>query len=446
MKQSYDFTQGNIWRQLFAFSLPIMLANLLQVSYQIVDSLWVGNLIGANALGAVSVAGTVIFVAFSFILGINNATLTILSQQKGKGDERALARYLNAFVVLLAALSLLASFVGYAFAEIILKLLNTPPAMLGQAKAYLQINSMGMIFVIGYNFIGTVLRALGDSKTPLKIVLAAVILNTVLDPIFIATFNLGVNGAALATILAQGLAFLAGLYIILKGKLAPFSVPYLPEKKEVLLILKLGIPAGLQMSVISAGAAAVMSVVNAFGPFVVSGYSAAHRLDHVIMLPAQALGTAVNSMAGQNIGANKWERVFKIARYGLFTNFCIMFFLALLVYFLAEPAIKLFIQEPAAVGFGKTFLQTIAFFYPFLGINFILNGTVRASGAMYQVLILNIISFWVLRYPLTLTFSSLLGEIGIALGMGSSFIISSIVVFCYFRYGGWRKIRLTESR
>ena len=355
MRQSHDFTQGNIWSQLFSFSLPIMLANLLQVSYQIVDSLWVGNLIGANALGAVAVAGTVIFVAFSFILGINNATLTILSQQKGKGDERALARYLNAFVVLLAGLSLLASFLGFAFAETILNLLNTPGAMLAQAKAYLQINSLGMIFVIGYNFIGTVLRALGDSKTPLKIVLAAVILNSVLDPVFIATFNWGVNGAALATIAAQGLAFLAGLYIILKGKLAPFSLPSIPAKKEVLLILKLGVPSGLQMSVISAGAAAVMSVVNSFGPHVVSGYSAAHRLDHVIMLPAQALGTAVNSMAGQNIGANKWQRVFKIARYGLFTNLCIMFALALGVYFLAGPAVSLFIQEPDAVRFGKVF-------------------------------------------------------------------------------------------
>ncbi|NMA68447.1 MAG: MATE family efflux transporter, partial [Desulfitobacterium sp.] len=361
MKQNYDFTEGNIWRQMVSFSVPIMLTNLLQVSYQFIDSLWVGNLIGANALGSVAVASTVIFVALSFIIGINNATLTILSQQKGKKDDVGLSRYLNAFVVLLVCLSLIVGLLGFFCAEMILKLLNTPSSMLYEAKTYLQINSLGIVFLIGYNFIGTVLRALGDSKTPLKIVLAAVILNTFLDPLFIAGFNLGVNGAAIATIISQGLAFVAGLYIVLKGKLAPFSVPFIPANEEVFLILKLGVPAGLQMSVISAGIAAIMSVVNSFGPHVVSGFSAAQRLDSLIMLPAQALGTAVNSMAGQNIGVKRWERVFKIAKYGLIYNLLIMFSIATLIFFLAEPALRLFIQEPDSLRFGKKYLQTIAF-------------------------------------------------------------------------------------
>lgn len=442
MKGNYDFTEGNIGRQLVSFSIPIMLTNLLQVSYQFIDSLWVGNLIGANVLGAVAVASTVIFVVLSFIIGINNATLTILSQQKGKRDEIGLTRYLNAFVVLLIGLALFVSVLGFLFAETTLKLLNTPGSMLLQAKTYLQINSLGIAFLIGYNFIGTVLRALGDSKTPLRIVLAAVVLNTVLDPILIAYLDLGVNGAALATIMSQGLAFFIGLHIVLRRKLAPFSVPSIPAQEEVLLILKLGVPSGLQMSVISAGIAAIMSVVNSFGPHVVSGFSAAQRLDSVIMLPAQALGTAVNSMAGQNIGANRWERVFKIAQFGLIYNLSVMFSIALLIYFLAGHAVRLFIQEPDAIRFGKDYLQTIALFYPFLGINFVLNGTVRASGAMYQVLILNIISFWVLRYPLTLTFSSFLGDTGIAVGMGFSFVISSIIAYLYYRFGGWRRKEL----
>lgn len=442
MRRNYDFTEGNILGQLVAFSIPIMLTNLLQVSYQFIDSLWVGNLIGANALGAVAVASTVIFVALSFIIGINNATLTILSQQKGKQDEVGLTRYLNAFVVLLVLLACIATLLGFFFAETILKLLNTPSTMFYQSKSYLQINSLGMVFLIGYNFIGTVLRALGDSKTPLIIVFIAVILNTVLDPIFIAYFKLGVNGAALATIIAQGLAFFVGLHFVLKRKLAPFSIPSIPAKEEVLLIMKLGIPSGLQMSVISAGIAAIMSVVNSFGPAVVSGFSAAQRLDSVIMLPAQALGTAVNSMAGQNIGVNKWERVFKTAKYALIYNLLIMFFIALLIFIFAEHSLGLFIQEADSLRFGKKYLQTIAMFYPFLGINFILNGTVRASGAMYQVLILNIISFWALRYPLTLAFSSLMGDIGIAVGMGFSFMISSFIAFLYYRYGGWKRKKL----
>ena len=385
-----------------------MFANLLQVSYQFIDSLWVGNLIGENALGSVSVASTVIFVALSFIIGFNNATLTILSQQKGKEDRLGLAKYLNAFVFLLIGLSLIIGLVGYIFAEKVLQLLNTPLDMIYEAKTYLQINTLGIAFLVGYNFIGTVMRAVGDSITPLKIVLGAVILNTVLDPILIYNANLGVNGAALATVIAQGTAFLVGLAYVLKNKLVPFSKPSIPAKEEVLTILKLGIPSGLQMSVISTGVAAITSVVNSFGPAVVSGFSAAQRLDSIIMLPAQALGTAVTSIAGQNIGMNKWDRVFKTSRFGMIYNFSTMIPIAAVIYIFAEPAIKLFIQEPQSVAFGKQYLQTIALFYPFLGINFVLNGVVSAAGAMYQVLILNSISYWVFRYPITLILSSYL--------------------------------------
>src|SRR5699024_9233077 len=246
------------------------------------------------------------------------------------------------------------------------------------------------------NFISTVLRALGDSKSPLQFVFIATILNAILDPIMIAGFNLGVEGAAYATILSQGFAFLYGMIYVLSKQLAPFSWPTLPELKEVLLILKLGIPAGLQMAVISAGSAAIMSVVSLFGSSVVGGYGAAQRLDSMIMLPAQSLGTAVNSMAGQNISIQNWTRVRRIAQYGLLYNFAIMILISLIVFVFAENLIKLFVQEAEAVEFATYYLKIMAFSFPFLGVNFILNGIVRGAGAMYQVLILNIISFWVL--------------------------------------------------
>lgn len=417
----------------------MMLTNVLQVSYQFIDSLWVGNLIGANALGAVTVSSTVIFTVLSFILGINSAALTILSQQKGKQDDHGLRRYLNAFVVLLSALAVVLGIVGYFTAEFILYGLGTPPAILQEATIYLQINFLGVLFVLGYNFIGTALRALGDSRTPLKFVFAAVILNAVLDPLFIAGFNLGIEGAAYATILSQGFAFIYGLMLILRKKLVPFTVPSLPQVSEVKLILKLGIPAGLQMTAISAGVMAIMSVVNSFGEDVVAGFGAAQRLDSILMIPAQSLGLAVNSMAGQNIGANLWQRVQQIARYGVLLNFVMMLVIALVVVAFAHWGISMFVSREKSVQFGADYLRIIAFLYPFLGINFVLNGIVRASGAMFQVLVLNIVSFWVLRYPLTYTFAGLIGEQGIAYGMGVSFVISSFIAYGYYRFGKWRQ-------
>ncbi|MGM8216492.1 MATE family efflux transporter [Bacillaceae bacterium W0354] len=441
-----DFTQGNILKQLVTFSGPLILANLLQTSYQFVDSLWVGNLLGDDALGSVAIASTIIFTLLAFAIGINNASLTILSQQKGRNDDDGLRRYLNGFVVVLTILAVLMGSLGFIFSESLLRLLGTPTTMISDAKIYLQINFLGIIFLFGYNFISTVLRALGDSKTPLRIVAIAVSLNIVLDPLFISVFKFGISGAAYATIFSQGVSFIIGLYIVLKRKLAPFSIPFLPKREEVKLILHLGIPSGLQMTIISAGVAAIMAVVTSFGPAVVAGFSAAQRLDSLIMLPAHALGTAVNSMAGQNIGVRNMKRVNQIARTAVLYNFAIMFSIGLIVIVLAKYGISLFIREEESVLFGTRYLQIIALCYPFLGINFVLNGIVRASGAMYQVLVLNIISFWVLRYPLSALFAKMFGDIGIAIGMGASFIISSLFAYLYFRFGKWReKVLFTET-
>ena len=439
MQRQYDFTKGNIFKQLIFFSGPIILANILQTSYQVVDSLWIGNLLGADALGAVAVSGVIVFTLLSFVFGLNNAALTILSQQKGRGDEEGLKNYVNAFVVTLLFLSIIMAIIGVIFAEQMLQLLRTPENLMPYATRYLQINFIGVLFLFGYNFISTILRAVGDSKSPLRFVFIAVILNIVFDPLFIEGFNLGVDGAAYATILSQGIAFVYGFIFVIRRKLVPFQMPKIPAAEEVSLILKLGIPAGLQMSVISAGSAAIMSVVTTFGSAVVGGFGAAQRLDSMIMIPAQALGTAVNSMAGQNMGVKNWKRVNNIATYGLLYNFICMSVIGLVIILFAPFFVQLFIRELEAVQFAVTYLRIMAFCFPFLGINFVLNGVVRASGAMYQVLILNIISFWILRYPLTYFFSQQYNEVGIAIGMGTSFVISSVLAFLYYKFGKWRK-------
>ena len=417
-----------------------MLANLLQVSFQFVDSLWIGNLLGADALGAVAVSSVIVFTALSFVIGVNNAALAILSQHMGRRDADGLARYLNAFVVILSLMAVVLGAAGYVFSGTLLSVLGTPESIMAQAQEYLQVTFLGILFLFGYNFLSTVLRAMGDSRTPMRFVLVAVLLNVVLDPLLILA--MGVRGAAVATVVSQGAAFGYGLVHVIRRQLAPFGRPSLPAWSEVRTILGLGIPSGLQMAVISAGSAAIISVVTGFGAAVVGGFGAAQRIDSLIMLPAQALGISVSSMAGQNIGSRSWDRVGRIARVGVLYNLAIMTAIALLVVALARPAVMLFIREPEAVDFAVTYLRIVALCYPFLGINFVLNGVVRASGAMYQVLVLNIISFWVLRFPLTSLFAGWFGQNGIGLGMGASFIISSGFAYLYFRFGRWREKEL----
>lgn len=440
-----DFTHGNIFKSLFFFSGPIMLTNLLQSSFQIIASLWVGNLLGAHALGAVAISTTILLTMLSFIIGLNNAVLTILSQFFGKKDYQGLKQYLNAFVVVMTTMAIIFGALGFIFSKQLLLLMGTPESLLGQANTYLQISFLGILFLFGYNFVNTVSRALGDSKTPMRIVFLAVVLNAFLAPLFIGGFKLGIAGAALSTVVSQGLAFIYSLYHSMKHELVPFTIPKVPSIEQVLLILKLGIPAGLQMAVIQSGNAAILSVVTQFGGDTVAGFSASQRLDSLIMLPAMALGTAVNSMAGQNIGVGDWKRVRQIAKVSALYNFMIMTTIALIVILVADVAIRFFIQDPEAVNFGSHYLRIVALCYPFLGLNFVFNGIVRASGAMYQVLILNIISFWILRFPLTELFSKMFGQNGIAIGMGIGFIISSIFAVSYYQFGKWDQKVITEE-
>ncbi|WP_100371784.1 MATE family efflux transporter [Bacillus sp. FJAT-45037] len=435
-----DFTEGSIRKKMIMFSWPIFMANILQASYQIVDSLWVGNLLGTNALGAISISATVVFTVLSFIIGVNGATLTVLSQRKGADDEKGLKESLNAFVFVLGSLALLLGLIGFFFSSSILRAMGTPDAIMPYAESYLKINFIGILFLFGYNFIGTVLRALGDSKTPIRFVMLAVILNAVLDPLFISGFNMGIEGAAYATIVAQGTAFLYGLIYSIYRAGVPFSVPTLPEKKYFIVLFKMGLPAGLSMMAISAGVLAIMTVVTSFGEDVVAGFGVAQRLDSLIMLPALTLGSAVNSMAGQNIGAMKWNRVGEVAKEAILLIIVVTLTISTIMFIGAEYFVSMFIRDPDTVAFGAMYIKTIAFFYPFLGINFVLNGIIRASGAMMAVLVLNIISFWLLRFPITYLFADWFGERGIALGMGMSFVISSLIAGSYYFLGNWRKI------
>ncbi|WP_280770196.1 MATE family efflux transporter [Salipaludibacillus daqingensis] len=444
--QQYDFTEGSILKKMILYSSPIFLTNILQTSYQVIDSIWVGNLLGANALGAIAISGTVVFTILAFIIGINTATLTILSQHKGAKDEEGLKKSLNGFVVILGALTFLLGVLGYFISGSILQWMGTPDDILPLATLYLRINFIGILFLFGYNFIATVLRALGDSKTPIRFVLLAVILNTILDPVFISVFDLGIAGAAYATIVSQGTAFVYGLIYSIYKAGVPFSIPFLPAMDQMKRIFKLGLPSGLSMMVISGGVLAIMTVVTGFGEDVVAGFGAAQRLDSLIMLPALTLGSAINSMAGQNIGAGKWDRVSDISKNGLILIAIVSLSLSTIVFFSAESAISMFVQEPDTVAFGTMYVQTVAFFYPFLGINFVLNGVIRAAGAMFQVFILNILSFWVLRFPLTYLFSLWLGERGIGVGMAASLVISSLLAILYYRFGRWHEIDVLEDK
>ncbi len=397
-----------------------------------------GNLLGSAAFGAVTVGTILMMVVLAFVMGVNQATLTIFAQLRGRGDTGAIRAYLSTFVIILAALAVLIGWAGYAWADELLVLLNTPPAIIDEARIYLQITFASTLLLVGYNFISSVLRAFGDSRTPLYFVLLATVLITLLSPLFMGLFQWGITGAALAFVAAQGGAFLYSLLHLARKFPGHGFRLQRPRWVEVQTIMRLGVPSGAQMVVIHAGTTVILSLVNSLGAHAVAGFGAAQRLDHLILLPAVALGTAITAMAGQNIGAGHWPRISQITRAGIIYTTSIMLLLATVLYIWAQPLVLLFIQDEASVDFGTRYLRTVAFFYPFIGLNFVFNSVVRGAGAMFAVLVLNIISLWILRVPLAYGATALIGDNGVALGIGISFVISSLFSLGYYRWGGWR--------
>lgn len=448
------FTEGPLAQQLAVFALPIVVTSLLQVSMHLINGLWVGNLLGSIAFGAITVSTLVMMLVLAFVMGFNQATLSIFGQLHGKRAAQAedsvpaqaatqeIHNYLSAFILTLSLVAGLISLLGFNYAGHLLTWLNTPTEIHAAAKMYLQINFCATPILVGYNFISTVLRAFGDSRTPLYFVLLSTLLLTFLAPLFIGVLQWDLAGAAIAMVTAQTSAFIYGIWHLLRKFPQQRLRLRLPQRQEMLTLGRQGLPSGLQMLVIHAGNTAILALVNSLGADAVAGFGAAQRLDSIILLPAVALGMAVTSMAAQNIGANNWERVKQITKIGLLYNTSIMLAIATGLYLGAKPLVGLFIQDAASLNFGINYLQTIAFFYVFLGLNFIFNGVVRGAGAMLQVLALNILSLWVLRVPLTYWTTSIYGETGVALGIGISFMLSAMFSYAFYRWGNWRQQQL----
>src|SRR5690554_1745794 len=435
-----DFTEGSVSRKLLHFSLPILFSNLLQASLLLITGLWVGNLLGSAAFAAVTVATTVMVVLLAFVMGVNNATLTVFAQLKGANNQAEMRSYLSAFSILLTVLSLVIGLAGYFFTEPLLALLNTPASITDAAKQYLQIMFIGTLFLTGYNFIGSLLRAFGDSRTPMYFVLLATVLTAVLNPLFITGFDLGIAGAAWAMILAQTMAFLYSLYY-LSGRsetgLPAFRLQW-PKPAEIRTILQLAVPSGIPIIVIYAGMAVILSMVNSFGEDVVAGFGAAQRLDNIILLPAVALGAAVNAMAAQNIGANQWERVAQISKIGLIYNLVVMAFFVALLFIWAEPLVKLFISDNDSVAVGVSYLRTIALFYPFIALHFMPDSVQPGPGLRLRIVALSTIAGGPVRVPLAYWIISLDGEAGRALGVHIRLLITSCSSSTHYHRQGWR--------
>lgn len=380
-----DMTQGNATKIIFLFALPMVLGNVFQQFYNIVDSIIVGNFVGPDALAAVGASFPVVFLSIAVSMGCSMGCSVVISQLFGAKKMEEVKSSITTAVIFVTLLGTLFSVLGLAISSPILRLLQTPENIFPSSVIYLNIIFLGSTFQFMYNISTSIFNALGDSKTPLGCLIVAAITNVILDLLFVVQFNMGVAGVAWATLIAQLLSAVCIIILLIKRikGLEVTSKTPLFRKDLLKTMVEYAIPSTLQQAIVSIGMMAVQGLVNSYGSVVIAGYTAASKIDSIAMMPMINISTAVSNFAGQNIGAGNVKRVKEGFWSGMkiTLGFCIP--ITIILYTMGPHLIGLFVDSKASmdvIEVGVQYLNVVSLFYIVMGVLFTTNGILRGTG------------------------------------------------------------------
>ncbi|RYZ20956.1 MAG: MATE family efflux transporter [Chitinophagaceae bacterium] len=452
-EQRKALLEGPILQSLLRLAVPIVLANLLQAGYQMVDAFWVGRLGGA-AVAAVSISTPVTFLTLGLGTGFAIAGSVLIAQYYGAGEHRMVNHIAAQTLLMVILVSLVLGTIAYIFAPDFLRLLHVAPEVYKGALGFMRVSFIGLVFNFSFFVFQSIMRGVGNPTVPVWIVLGTVILNFLLDPLFIFGWGplpgYGVMGAALATLSTQVVAALAGFMILLRGRrgvqlrLADFR----PDWHHVRRAFNIGLPASVEQSMRALGLTVMTFLIASFGTDTVASYGAGSNLLQVVMIPALGLSMALSTLVAQNIGAGNIARAARIGRLGAGVGFGALTLLGIVAYFFAPQLVAFFVpNDQNVIRGGSEFLRTMCLAWGFLGLQMSLSGVLRASGSMVQVMMLTIISQWVLQFPLAwlLAEKSGMGARGIWLAFPVTNIVMALVTMGIFARGDWKKRRLTDE-
>lgn len=450
-----DLTTGPIAKTLIVFALPVLGSNILQSLNGSANAIWVSHVLGEAALTATVNANNIFFLMLGAVFGMTMAANLLISQSVGAGNLAMVKRVVGSATTFFLILSLSVGVAGYLLTPAVLKIMNTPPDATRDAITYLRVIFLAMPFMYFFSFIMMAQRGAGDSKTPFWFSVFAVGMDVILNPLLITGFGpfpqMGIAGSATSTLISQTVtlaAMIVYLYrtdsvLILKRHEWKMLVPQFEIIKT--LVVK-GFPMALQMLVISGAAVVMIRFVNAYGSETAAGYGAAIQLWTYIQMPAMALGAAVSSMAAQNVGAGKMDRVGEVAKQGVLIA-ALMTGIPVVLIYLVEPWVLLLFL-PASSPATPIAMHINAFalwgFIPF-GMAFVLNGIIRATGSVWPPLIGLLISMWFVRIPFAQFLEPYLGQDAIWWSFPLGSIISLVLAAGYYRWGGWRKAKLMKG-
>jgi len=448
-----DLIQGNIFHNLIKFSLPLLLGNVFQVAYNTADSIWVGKYIGTDALGAVTVSFPIIFILISLILGITMATTVLVSQYAGANNKEMVNKTINNSFLLLGIGAVIVTIIGIIYSEKLLILLGTDDAILKHATDYLNIFFFGLIFMFGYNLISSILRGLGDSFTPLIFLVISSVLNIILDPLFILGVGplpeMGISGAAIATLISQAVSFFLSLIYLKKyNKMIRIRWKEFKFDREITKkTLHIGLPTGVQQTVVSLGILAMTYIINLFSNETVAAFGAASRIDQFATMPAMSIGIAASAFTGQCIGAGKVEKVKEIYKYASIMTLVLTGLMSLFIVSFPGLLLTMFTDDQEVIKIGSNYLRIVGFSYLPFALMFITNGILRGAGDTIPTLFFSIFSLAIIRVPLAYYLSTVqkLGSNGIWIAIAISFTFSLVLSQTYYYTGIWKKKKMVQQ-
>ena len=434
-KKDTDMTVGSIPKLLITFALPLMVGNVFQQLYNTVDSIIVGNFVSKQALAAVGCTGPIINTLIGIFVGLSGGAGVVISQYYGAKDRERLHRAVQTTIALTGVMCVLLTALGVWMTPFMLRLMDTPPDVLGAASEYLRIYFWGISGMLVYNIGAGILRAVGDSTHPLYFLIFSATTNTVLDFLFVKVFSWGIAGAAIATVAAQLLSAILVMRMLMASdadyridlQAIGFDLPILKR------ICQIGIPTSLQMGVTAVSNVFVQSYINRFESSCMAGWAAYNKLDAFAMLPLMGFSIAVTTFVGQNFGAGKLDRAHKGPLYGLAIGTVIMVVILTPMMLFAPTLVRLFNQEAEVFAFGTLFLRMITPFYLLCTVNQIYSGALRGVGDTRATMFIMLFSFVLFRQIYLYTAWHLGGGIrAIALGYPMGWIMCSLVILVYY--------------
>jgi putative MATE family efflux protein len=459
-RQKRDLTHGPITRTLLVFSLPVLGGNVLQSLNGSVNQFWVSHTLGVSAITAIGNANIIMFLMLGSIFGISMAANILVAQSFGAEDMPTVKRVMGTAVTFFMSLAVIMAAVGYLLSPSILALMNTPivgpdgSSPRADAIIYLRIVFLSMPFMCMFAFLQMAQRGAGDSKTPFYFLLLAVVLDSGLNPLLIRGIGpfpkLGIAGSASSTLIGQGISLIFLIFTLYRMK-SPLMLHWSergllkPNLDIARTLITRGLPMGLQMFIMSSGAMVVIGLVNACGAITAAAYTGASQVWTYVQMPAMALGASISSMAAQNIGAERWDRVNRIALSGVLSSLAVTGGVVLLIYLLGDLPLHVFLPAGTpAMPIARHINQVILWSMTLFGVTFALSGIVRSTGAVWAPLLILIISMWIIRLPFAMVMKPYWGPDAIWWSFPMGTLVSVALTGAYYQFGGWRKVHMLK--